>query len=218
MAEGEMKFTFTNREAVLAVFKQYHESYQRYLTCLASQVDRNVDTNKQIAAFYERLLLLDLGTIAISVTALASLIAHLTEGRHLPKGTFISLIIPAWFLLLASAFLCRHIMSLTIQANSGLQHQWAHAVSLYNFGEMSKQLTSLSTVLDGTMRIGEEEHEISKFFKSQAQSINNSAAKIETPKPPETSSSQRYGAVAMGFMQLALILLCISAIRLLLAL
>jgi hypothetical protein len=82
----------------------------------------------------------------------------------------------------------------------------------------NSQLTVFSKVLIGTIQINDEEQELSKVLVTLAESMNAAATNLEVSKPLDTKSSQRNGALAIGCLQLALILLCISAITYLLSL
>ena len=58
---------------------------------------------KNLSAFYERLLLVDVGTIGLSVTALTSFLPR-ASGAYFPRGTFLWIVAPAWILVLLSIF------------------------------------------------------------------------------------------------------------------
>jgi hypothetical protein len=68
----------------------------------ASKVlDKVFKAHENGASFYEKLILFNVGTIALSLTLLGQIVAH-TPGGHVPRHPFIWYLCPAWFLLLVS--------------------------------------------------------------------------------------------------------------------
>ena len=58
-------------------------------------LDKAFRVNENGASFYEKLILFDVGTIALSLTLLGQIVAH-TSGGHVPKHPFIWFLCPAW--------------------------------------------------------------------------------------------------------------------------
>src|ERR1035437_983702 len=59
-------------EKIRMELDEFRASYRMFLDDSERSLNLASDANKQIAAFYERLLLVDLGTVGLSITALTS--------------------------------------------------------------------------------------------------------------------------------------------------
>jgi hypothetical protein len=60
-----------------------------------------MDHNRQAATFYEKLCLVNGGTLALSLSLLGPALQY-GAGHHLPHRTFLEFVVPAWGLLLIS--------------------------------------------------------------------------------------------------------------------
>jgi hypothetical protein len=76
-----------------------------YLENALKILDKMFKAHENGAAFYEKLILFDVGTIALSLTLLGQIVAH-TLGGHVPRHPFLWFLCPAWFLLLVSIQCC----------------------------------------------------------------------------------------------------------------
>ncbi len=73
-----------------------------FLNLLAQTVERNLEVNKQLLALQEKIIVLDLATIALSVNVIISLVSqHILQGHH--HYIFIALTLISWAALLLSA-------------------------------------------------------------------------------------------------------------------
>src|SRR6202035_836942 len=86
---------------VAQLFKDFRGYYGAYVDHVESVVDRSFDLNKQISSFHERLILICIGTLGLSITALTAFIPKL-QSDHFPRPTFIEFVVPAWILLFIS--------------------------------------------------------------------------------------------------------------------
>jgi hypothetical protein len=82
----------------------------------AKVLEKSIDLNKQISQFFERMMFISLGTLALSITSLVSLAAK----NPLPaaRGVFIYFVIPAWILLLLSIFSARNMMLMLFRSTN----------------------------------------------------------------------------------------------------
>jgi hypothetical protein len=216
-ATASTPLTVGDRAVVLSLFKDFHESYRYYLRDFASLVDKNLEVNKQIAAFYERIMLLDVGTIALSVTALISLVPRFSSGQF-PKQTFLWYIVPAWSLLFVSTVACRVVIQNTVKANLLSYDEWSDAVIKYNAGVIAVQLTKMTQAMTGTVTLNSKDVDVAQTFAAYAESLK----KAMTAQPQQTEDTVNtapfWVGVAITTAQIGLLLLCISAVRLLLSL
>jgi|HubBroStandDraft_6_1064221.scaffolds.fasta_scaffold115257_2 hypothetical protein len=65
----------TGHSATVAqLFKDFRGYYGAYVDHVESVVDKSFDVNKQISSFHERLILICIGTLGLSITALTAFI------------------------------------------------------------------------------------------------------------------------------------------------
>src|ERR1019366_9835916 len=91
-------------------------------------LDKIFKANENGASFYEKLILFDVGTIALSLTLLEQIVAH-TPGGHVPRHPFLWFLCPAWFLLLVSIQCCTQRIVGFHNANILLVQQMSTLVS-----------------------------------------------------------------------------------------
>ena len=234
---ASLSLTFVKRESTLAcnmppedgkisgdpavvsqLFRDFFELYRQWLDRLAAVTDRAMEVNKQIISLNERLMLLNLGTIGISVSALISLgtkVASNPAARH----AFVRYVAPSWVLLLLSAMMCRNVMVFTIGANRKLLEDWTQRVTSFNIVQMQRSVLKMSKALTGTITVNSVSHDVSAMFAETAKEAENVLEQLKKgPGPPVTPFDNRaskwQARLSVLFMQIALILLCIAAIKL----
>jgi hypothetical protein len=180
--------------------------------------------NKQIAAMHERLLLVSLGTIGLSVTALTAFIPKIPSAGF-PKHVFVWLIAPAWVLLMISSLSSATVIAHTVVANRVLLVELRKLVNNTTFSQAVVHLRKLSAALTGTITYNSQAFEASELFTKLADNLNR---QIQEPSggftdggtketPLEPLRLAKLGRFARITLYLGLILLCISAIRLFLS-
>jgi hypothetical protein len=208
------------------LFDNLRLSMQRYVDSHTTAVDKASDLNKQYAAFHERLLLIDLGTIGLSVTALTS-VASKVAIAGVRKYLVIVPVGVAWCLLLLSAFLCRAIMNDYLAANRKLLEEWGLTVSQSNGEQVSMDFQRLSLGLKGTIQMEDKAVDIETLFNNVATEIRGvlTEAKrahlektLQTGGAKESLSTGRASQHAIHYMQWALVLLALAAMTLVIAL
>jgi hypothetical protein len=103
------EFTATDLQAFRDSWREFTEIRRLWLDKSFSILETSFSANENAASFYEKLILLDGGTIALSLTLLGGIIAR---GSHVPRYPFMWLVCPAWVLLLTSINLCsQHIVA-----------------------------------------------------------------------------------------------------------
>jgi hypothetical protein len=208
------------------LFDNLRSSMRRYVDSHSTAFDKASDLNKQYAAFHERLLLIDLGTIGLSVTALTS-VASKVAIVGFRKYLVIVFVGVAWCLLLLSAFLCRAIMNDYLAANRKLLEEWALTVSQSNGEQVSVDFQRLSLGLKGTIQMEDKAVDIETLFNNAATEIRGvlTEAKrahlektLKTGGAKESLSTGRASQHAIHYMQWALVLLALAAMTLVIAL
>lgn len=207
------------------LFKKMHDWARQYVDDFSIVAQNGFNFNKQIAAFHERLLLVSLGTIGLSVTALTSFIPRI-PATGFPRHTFIWLIGPAWALLLISAILSVAVIGNTITANAVSLNEQRRLVETHTLREAIVPIRKLSAALTGTVNIDSQEHDASMMFSKLADQVENELL-AKSGVTPDTNAKvgafnqkwfKRMSRLALFTLYLGLILLCISAIKLFLSL
>lgn len=110
--------------------------------------DRAMKAHENGALFYEKLILFDVGTIALSLTLLGQIAAH-TPGGHLPRHAFLWFLCPAWLLLLFSIQCCAQRITTYRNANMVLLKQMSDVFSRNHLRELNIMLGRLSGLIKG---------------------------------------------------------------------
>jgi hypothetical protein len=208
------------------LFDNLRSSMRRYVDSLSTAFDKASDLNKQQAAFHERLLLIDLGTIGLSVTALTS-VASKVAMVGFRKYLVIVLVGLAWSLLLRSTFLCSAIMLGFLAANRKLYEEWGLTVSQSNGEHITMDFQRLSLGLKGTIQMEDKAVDIATLFNNAATEIRSAFTEakrahiektLKTGGATEGLSTGQKSQLAIRYMQMALMLLALAAMILVIAL
>src|SRR5271157_2883755 len=127
-------------QALTAEFREKHGAFVDYISTV---VDKGFDLNKQISTFHERLILISIGTLSLSITALMALIPKV-EGVSFPRHAFVTLVAPAWILLFVSITFSRAVMGHMIVANKQLLDEWKRLGDAYNLKQLVLSIIELS--------------------------------------------------------------------------
>jgi hypothetical protein len=206
----------------LGHYTEFRERQGVYIDHAAKVVDKSFDLNKQISSFHERLILICLGTIGLSVTALISFMPKI-PGVMFPKRTFVWYIVPAWILLFISMTYSRSVMANVVLANAALLEEWKVTADSYNIKQMWLSLVKLSSTAQGTVKTGDKERSASSMFAELADQVNKCVPEVDHNKIDSVTKTRvnritTQSVVATIAMQIGMILLCISAVKLFLSL
>jgi hypothetical protein len=222
MTEGEQPDqVFINAQQAQDLFKQFHEWYRIYLDQNGAHTDKAFELNKQIASIYERLLLIDVGTIGLSITAFVTLAGKFSPSA--PRHVFVWLIGTAWGLMFVSAMLFSAAIIHVTSANSILFKKWRVLLGTYHMQMLTTSLIRLSKALSGSIRVGEEDFDAKGLFAKFAAEIQEALKTAEAERAKvvdDTSNVSQVGRMARMAtitMQLGFVLLCIAAIKAFLA-
>ena len=94
-----------------------------YLLVLKDQLDIALDFNKTSSSFFEKLMLIDIGTIGLSITTITATSAKI-QMPIFPKSLFVWLIIVSWLKQLLSTFGCWSLMSASLSSSRKLLRKW----------------------------------------------------------------------------------------------
>jgi hypothetical protein len=208
------------------LFGSLRSSMQGNLDALSTSFERASDLNKQLSAFHERLLLIDLGTIGLSVTALTS-VASKVAMVGFRKYLIVVLVGLAWCLLLLSAFMCRAIMNDYLAANRKLYEEWRLTVFDSIHERISVDFQRLSLAFQGTIQSEDKTVDPAAVFNDAAAAIRSQSAEakrahlektLQTGGAKESLSTGQSSLHAIHYMQYAMVLLALAAITLVIAL
>jgi hypothetical protein len=199
------------------VFRDFFELYRGFIEQVGVITDKAMDVNKQVSSFHERLMLVDFGTIGISVSALISLTSKISTNPA-ARHTFAQYVAPAWVLLLASTMMCRNVMALTVGANRKMLEEWSQKVGSYNIVQAMRTLMKMSNTLSGVITVDSESRDVSAYFADEAKKVQvflQEQAKIPVPSLSAIEQPGKWQSrLAVITMQIALILLGVAAIKL----
>jgi hypothetical protein len=182
--------------------------------------DKGFDLNKQVSSFHERLMLMDIGMLGISISALISLgtrFASNPAARH----TFVWYVAPSWVLLLLSVTACRNVMAFCIEGNRVMLQNWAVKLESYNLQQLYRTVTKLAANLSGSVTIDNAPRNVSTMFSDSAKLVQTALENQNKTPAPTSSAGSNYSKwqskIAVLSMQIALVLLGVAAIKLFLA-
>jgi hypothetical protein len=182
-------------------------------------LDKIFRANENGGLFYEKLILFDVGTIGLSLTLLAQIVAH-SPGAHVPRYPFLWFLCPAWFLLLVSIQCSAQQIVSFHNANTLLTKQIT-AVSAENYIRDVTVLVGRIPAVVGEISLTQTEPQtVGEFLKKSGEALVNTANEntgkaneliqraFETNK--KLSIAARIGIIATT---LALLLICVFAVQ-----
>jgi hypothetical protein len=184
-------------------------------------VERSVHYHEQAAAFYEKLLLLDGGTIALSLTFLGALHTAAAQS-HIPRQAFLWLVCPAWVLLLTSMQACRYLMAAFQNANRHLLESASSLSSNLDLDALAATARIFTKAAQAQLVTETETLDLAEFFTKYAAVLTKLARDASDKYLELLGSAQKIGTRAAGTIaslstSAALILLCVFAITVFLA-
>jgi len=205
-----------------------------YLENVSKVLDKTVRVHENGASFYEKLILFDVGTIALSLTLLGQLVAH-TPGGHVPRHPFLWFLCPAWVLLLVSIQCCAQLILGFHNVNTALVAQMSKLVSDNQANYLRVLITRLSAMI-GEVALSKEQAQQLRFSTSpqanpeqKAQTLSEVFANMNEAlvkalqdssgvnqlllKLEKDSKKTAAGRISIGAVTLALVLICIFAIE-----
>ncbi len=187
------------------------------------ELDKGTELNKQISGFSEKMLLLNVGTIGLSVSALISYASKFTlVGWH--KYLIASLVAFGWMSLVLSSGLCGLIMAVCLASNRLLYKQWMASLSEYYGGGILSKIANLSQAFHGTFVVNGQTVEAKDLFNPLIESTrvrwqalvdeqrNGHTENLSTLKKVSTGET---GASALRLTQIGMVSLGIAALTLL---
>lgn len=205
-------------ERIREVYADLRESHRGFIDTCAKSFDKATDLNKQSAAFYERVLLLNMGILGFSITALTAVTSRFHIGGFF-RYMIASLVGVAWLGLLFSTLFCASIVLEIHRTNRRLYAEWlsvtcdAHAQTLSGDMKRFAKLTAIALQgdpVDNSVLLVQLAEDVKKStggeWKERLQAMI---------KPPEnTISANESVKYAIRSLQFSLLLLGIVAMLL----
>lgn len=194
-------------------------SFRVYREDSTVALDKATDANRDLASFNEKLMLLSLGTIGLSVSALISFVTKFAlSGTH--KVLVITLASAAWGMLLVAAILFRRLVSECMAANQKILFEWLNAMKEYNGSSISFRGRRVGLAFSGTAIYNDEIYDPKAMFDKlsddtaalfaspEAEHFKNMLSQIKvSPKEAGIASW-----IANMLCQVALLLLAATAV------
>jgi len=126
---------------------------------------------------------------------------------------------PGAVLLFLSVVLCRNVMAFVPRINKAILTDWMKRLEGYHLQQVARSVTKLSTALHGTVTIGSTPQNVSTMFADLAKTLqehveNNREALLAAVTKADELQLKWQSRAAGWAMGVALILLCIAAIKL----
>jgi hypothetical protein len=202
------------------LFGNMRKSLDDWASVTTKALDTALDVNKQLSAFYERLLLLNIGMIGVSVSALLSFGSRAGALGH-AKYFIVVFVALAWALLLLSIVLCRRIMMHIITANKKLYTSWYSNALDFNGSVISSDAARVATAMKGTIDVDGVQVDPTARFNELAQMMREKFEEARAvvasggPQNIDVTTAAGEGKRAIIYMQYALLLMGVAAITLL---
>lgn len=213
----EAKLTFTNLAAVKDLFKAF-DRHQRFRLQTASDFFQNCfEVARDGTALYEKLVLLNGTTIALSITFLGYLSSRLAT-IHITEKPHLWMVAVAWSLLIVSIFCCYHVIVARHSAMLGLLGRVSNAHTEYIYQRLGVLLNSLGKLVQGSVAVGSEKVEFSKLTETLNTLLKNeSDEKVKKTteqilKWSESHEEKAFARIAIQSTILAVGFLCLFTI------
>jgi hypothetical protein len=204
--------TDAEKQTCQSLLREMLTVQRSYIDGISDMTDKVFKLNEQIAGFYQKLVVLDGAVIALSLSLIGSVLTY-TTGHHIPKQPFLSLVCPAWVLLLISMWACWHNIFRCYEANRKMQKQHASMCTEHHLLYLSvvgKMLAGVSPALQGVSAEVETLQKAKNTVSSEAQTaIQAVLAVVEKPR-------LLFARLAGLCMIAGIVLLCIFAVKTLL--
>jgi len=205
-----------------ALYCNLQTSFRNWISELSKALDKATDLNKQVFLFYERILLIDTGTLGVSVSVTLSSTGHLSELGHIKVAVVITVIL-GWMFLLFSILYCRLAITYSMNANRDLFHHWRNESDKLNSLVMGSDIQRIASTFKGNLVVEGKEVDIAEMIKDLGGQMKTKIAEVVATREAEEgkadlSDSQRHGRWAISCMQIGLILLGIAAVTVLIKL
>jgi hypothetical protein len=209
---------FGDPAIVAPLFKEFNEWHRLFAEDLDTVTEKAVEMNKQIGAFHERQLLVSIGTIGISLSALISLGTKISINPA-AKHIFVFYVAPAWVLLFMCVWACRNVMAFTLRINKAILEEWANRLETYHLQQVTRSVTKLSKAVHGTVIMDSTPRDLSAVFADLAKLVTEQFAQqkhtmLGVAAKSDAAQLMWQSRIAVWTMFIGLSLLCIAAIKL----
>jgi hypothetical protein len=220
-SQSEVETFSFNQEQFRIEIEELFSAHRTFLDDTKTSIQIATDANKQISSFFERIMLLDLGAIGLSITALTSVGGKLGNVPH--RNVVVTLAAVGWLLLFGSSLLCRTVMLGCIHANKRFSGQWIESTAAYHRPMIELIVSRVSRTFQGSVRVADKTVDPAAVLKALFSVIQTK----EFPDPETTTkklqallandnasskASGKMGMAAMVCMQFGFVSLGLAAI------
>ncbi len=168
--EAQERPLISDPEKMSRYVDHLRESFWNYMDLSLKSMEKGSELNKQLSALYERIMLINYGTIGLSVSALTAITGKVTL-HHGIEVSVISIVAVGWVLLILSAFLCRSLMHYYVAANKCLFCEWQLFSSQMTASQVAFDLQRLSIPLNGFIEIEGKRVDTQVYWKDCADQV-----------------------------------------------
>jgi hypothetical protein len=226
---GDLPTNSVDTQKLREATDQLLEVQREYTSSIFQLFEKMFKAHENGAAFYEKLIVFNVGTIALSLTLLGQLVAHF-PGGHAPRSPFLHFLCPAWILLLLSIYCCARRITGFHNTNILLMRQMSALIEENRVRHVDVILQRVTGFLKNVKLSLEQTQQLygatqqtqetlsavflklretmNKEWKGQADKLN--AVIKEALQSKVTSRAARIATLATTF---ALLLICIFAIQ-----
>jgi len=203
------------------IIEHLQQGYGEYLKALGGVYDRAASLNKEVCSFNERMMLVALGILGISITSIISQSSKFSASP-LARNVLVYYVVPAWILLALSVLTCRNAMVLALRANRVIYVELNTKMNNHHTQQMVLSLKKLSNAVSGNITHDSKIQPLSAVV-SELETQSLTMLKEEANRPgleavtqQDTKNLRIQSGIAIWTLQISFALLCIAAIRLIL--
>lgn len=207
-------FSPENRKAFTEQVEEFIAAHKEFVDTQQAVAKAQIELHRGVIAYAERLMLIDLGTISISVTALLTL-AGKFQSNPAAKILFIRYVAPAWVCLLLSAIAFRNMITLLLKSANLVHASWSKKAVHFSVQKTARTIKLMATNFPGQLDVAKEGN--AKMLNDVMDSVFNEL-KPDNPDPIAQAAkvsitASRTSRVGQLFMSVGFILLCYASIR-----
>ncbi|HEV2379970.1 MAG TPA: hypothetical protein VG206_09275 [Terriglobia bacterium] len=197
-------------DVALAFVREFLEGTRHLAETAASAIDGAVKYNERASLLYEKLVVLDGATIALSITFLGGLLS-LSGGGHIVRHPSLWFVSAAWAFLLSSMYFCWHVIQRFLQVNRAVLQQGEATIGQAN-------LLLLKALADMPPRVTQHQQiemicSLSGDLAQMIRDVGVIQKKAVEDAAKASSKSKAFQSIAFLCTSTGLFLLCVFALK-----
>src|SRR6267154_4689386 len=153
-------------QAIIDFSREFMAARESHIGNASSILERAFKSNENAASFYEKVILFDSATIALSLSFLGYMTSH--QASHIPRVAFLWLVCPAWGLLLSSIYCCSMRVTAFHNTNTALLQQFSGLSSNFYHQHFGILFNRISTRIKSGVRGQNQSLDLKQMFSQFA--------------------------------------------------